>query len=294
MIALILTRAPRDKHPKSVTSQPPSWRSLLWRVGVGGPKTQVVREHVGLVAADLDAPEPSAAAARALGVPGLYRSPTCWGGSAPQPDGTPFEGSEWAARCQAASFEIAVPIGAPAVPFILENAFGPLEILHGVAMRALLRLSTVGSVDASTLKRAMHRIEELEPFARDEALDGLARLGVRRAGRLSDSVRRQMVEGLERLTEGAKSVRARLRVLDPLTRLDPDRARRFLPDLRRLLSRDHETALDAALLVRTLDPRDSEARDLLQYFATRHPDPKVRDALAARLKPPRPVPGGRA
>lgn len=269
-------------------------RSFAWRIGVGAPKLETVRAHVGRVAANLDARGPAEAAARALGLPGLYRSPACWGGDAPFPErGGPSNLVEWAARCQAASFEIAVELGPAALAFVKENAFGPFEALHGLGLRALFRLSAEGAVDPETLDAAIDRLENLDPDAREAALDGLGRPPVRVAAP-DPGVRQRIAEGLERIANRAKNVRTRLVMIDPLARLDPDRARRFLPDLRRLLRKDETHALDAALLVRALEPRDTEARDVLRRFANEHPDPKVRLALETRLRPPQRVPGGKA
>ncbi|MEO1230555.1 MAG: hypothetical protein AAFZ18_16780 [Myxococcota bacterium] len=274
---------------------PSALGSFLWRVGVGTPRTRVVWEHVGRVAADLEAHEVAARAARVLGLPGLYRSPSAWGGDAIQPSESAFPRREWVARCQAASFEIAVPLGRAAVPFVEENAFGPFAALHGTALRSLLRLAANGEVDPSTLDAALDRIAELEPDASEEALDGLSRLDPRTAAkRLNRRLRRSFVEGLDRVAGRARSVGQRLATLDPLSRLDPDRARRFLPDLQGLMTRGGEHALAAAVLVRTLDPRDPKAREALRRFANEHPDPRVRETLETHLRPPRPVPGGRA
>lgn len=274
---------------------PSALGSFLWRVGVGTPRTRVVWEHVGQVAADLDAHDVASRAARVLGLPGLYRSPSTWGGDAPQPSASSFPRREWAARCQAASFEIAVPLGRQAVPFVEENAFGPFASLHGIALRGLLRLAANGEVEPATLDAALDRIVELEPDATEEALDGLARLDPRTAARsLNRRLRRSFVDGLDKVADRARSVRQRLASLDPLARLDPERARRFLPDLRGLMTRGGDQALAAALLVRALDPRDAKAREALRRFAHEHPDPRVRDALETKLRPPRPVPGGQA
>lgn len=271
-----------------MSQDPNALRSLMWRVGVGSPRTALVREQVGRVAAALDEAKVAARAAQALGLPGLYRSPTCWGGAAPRPSETRYPRVEWARRCQAASFEIAVALGRPALPFVLENAFGPLAALHGLAFRALLRLAAAGGLEASTLEDVMNGVAALDADASEEALHGLGRVRPR-APHL-----RSLVDGLERVARRARSARKRLVTIDPLARLDPERARRFLPDLRALLRRGGEHALDAALLVRALDPRDKEAREVLRRFAREHPDPRVREALEGRLRPPRPVPGGQA
>ena len=242
------------------------------------------------MAASLDDPEDTEraarAAARALDVPGLYRSPSCWGGAADHPRRSRFGHVDWALRCQAASFEIAVAIGRRARPFVEEHAFGPLELLHGVAMRALIRLDARGEGPEEAIQRAWERLLELDAHARAVALDAL------RTGPLPiGTVRRRFVSGLERLVDRARETRVRLLALDPLTRLAPERARRFLPDLRRLLEREGQHALEAALLVRTLDPRDPAASELLRHFAQAHPEREVRDAIEATLRPPRPVQG---
>lgn len=266
---------------------------MLWRLGVGTPSTTVVRRQIGLVAAFLDNPPYAQKAARILGLPGLYRSPSCWGGDAPQPSDMSFSPPEWSARCQAASFEIAVPLGSSALPFVEENAFGPLEMLQGVALRALVRMSAAGHGDAKLLTRVMERISHLEPSYQNEALDGFSRMSERLFGHLQEGVRKPIVDGLELILKKATNVRLWLRSLDPLIRFAPDRARRFLPDLRKLLARD-EHALDAALLLRALEPRDTQAREVLRRWAYEHPDQNVRDALTIQLKPPHLVPGGLA
>ena len=283
------------RPPTVILVKPPptALRSLLWRVGVGTPKTELVRSHIGHVAANLDAKDVASKAAEALGLPGLYRSPLCWGGSAPQPKGMSFKPFEWSARCQAASFEIAVPLGDPALPFIEENAFGPLETLHGLALRALLRLGTRGHGDEALLSRAMDRIAHLEAPYSEEALDGLTQVNARFFQRVHERLRRPIIDGLERIVARARSVRARLVPLHSLVRLAPDRARQFLPDLRKLFVRD-EHALDAALLVRAMEPKDQEARDILRRWADEHPDRKIREALEMELRPPQFVRGGLA
>jgi hypothetical protein len=286
-----LTGARPKEELSDVMRGPPAWRSFAWRVGIGAPRSARVRAHVGRVAVDLDAAATSAEAARALGLPGLYRSPACWGGDAPVPaEATAsFGPKEWAARCQAASFEIAVALGVPALPFVIEHAFGPFGVLHGVALRALFRLeAATRAVPTEILEAAVEQLADLEAGDREAAVDGLVRDGS------TPSPRRLLLDALERVVQRAKSVKARLSALDPLARLAPDRAKRFLPDLRRLLAKDDEHALDAALLVRELEPRDSEAKDVLRRLADSHPDPEVRTALEARLRPPRPIPGGSA
>lgn len=260
-----------------------SLRGLLWRVGVGGPPARTLRRSLGRVAAALEDWGLAQHAARILGVPGLYRSPSCWGGDADRPPGFEAEEVDWALRCQAASFEVAVALGAEARPFVEEHAFGPLPLLHGVALRALLRLDARGS-EGSRTRRAWDRILELDAESRHVALDALRRELPRER-----NIRRRFASGLEGLVERAKDARSRILALDPLTRLAPERARRFLPELRGLLVRGGQEALEAALLVRALDPRDRGARDVLEHFAQAHPDPEVRSRLESRLRPPYPV-----
>ncbi len=247
----------------------------------------IVRRELGRVATRLRDRPAAAEAGAVLGIPGLYRSPACWGGDAVRPAELE-SGPEWAGRCQAASFEVAVALGAPALPFVTENAFGPFELLHGVALRALFRIEEeTEAVAPEMIEAALERLPELDPEDRSTALDGLA-------GRFSRS-RARIADGLSRLVGKARSARERLRALDPLSRLDPERARRFLPELRRVLVRDiDDEVLEAALIVRTLEPRDGQARDVLRYLADHHPNPEVRLGLELRLRPPRPVPGGRA
>lgn len=264
----------------------PSIRSFLWRLGVGAPPTRAIREALGRVAARLEHHPAAERAARVLGLPGLYRSPTCWGGSALRPKGFRFDRTEWAMRCQAASFEVAVRVGPKARPFLEDHAYGPLPVVHGLALRALLRLDAATDLLEEDPVRPWERILELEPYDREVALDAL-RVDLPRARR----VRSRFATGLERFVERALDARSRLLALDPLARLAPDKARRFLPELRRMLAREGQHALEAALLVRALDPRDHEAWDLLRHFAAAHPDPHVRAKLEARLKPPHPVAG---
>ncbi|MBX2812483.1 MAG: hypothetical protein KTR25_11765 [Myxococcales bacterium] len=264
---------------------------MLWRLGVGTPKTSLIRHHVGAVAANLGDAGPARHAAQALGLPGLYRSPSCWGGQAPLPLGQNFSTSEWSARCQAASFEIAIPIGRPALAFVVENAFGPFEVLQGVALRALLRLGLAGHSDESLLVRAMERIADLEPALQQEALDGLNQTTPHLFQNLHDRLRRPVLEGLELIAHRARTAHAQLTPIDTLARFAPERARRFLPDLKKLLAGE-EHALDAALLIRVLEPGDSRALAILRRWADEHPDRKIRHALEQRLKPPQPIPGG--
>lgn len=293
---LDLTGRILDDDPQAVpASRPSPLRSFAWRIGLGTPRWNTIRTEVGAVAARLDDARPARAAAQVLGLPGLYRTPACWGGDArPPPENVIRSLEEWAGRCQAASFEIAVALGVEAVPFVLDSAFGPFEVLHGIALRALFRLDAFGSVDEATVAEALERLEGLHPAHREAALDGLniAVEAHRRGGQRGS--RGIIVDALERLITRARNVHTRLAMLDPLLRLDPERARRFLPDLRRQLARQGEAALTAALLVRALEPRDSEARDVLRRFALEHPNAEVRRALELRLRPPYPVPGGSA
>lgn len=271
-----------------MSRSPSALRGLLWRVGVGTPDLGTLKSHVGQVAAQLGRAETALAAARALGISGLYRTPALWNGDARRPPATDIPLPEWAARCQAASFEIAVPLGASAVPFVADNAFGPLAPIRGLALRAMLRLAARGAVDGPVVDRTLESLESLEPYDTETALDGLAEPLPE-----GPSVRRRLERGLDRLAERARDVRTRVAALDPLARCAPERARRFLPDLRRLLL-GPEHALHAALLIRAIEPRDPEAREVLRRLANEHPDPEIREALEAKLRPPRIVPGGLA
>ena len=236
----------------------------------------------------------AARAARALGLPGLYRSPSAWGGDAFQPPESAFPRREWVARCQAASFEIAVPLGRAAVPFVEENAFGPFAALHGTALRSLLRLAANGEVDPSPwtppsiASPSSSRTQARKPWT--------ACLGSIPARPPSVSTAASAAPSWRGSTGGGPSpLRGTApRHLGSAVEARPRSGRRFLPDLQGLMTRGGEHALAAAVLVRTLDPRDPKAREALRRFANEHPDPRVRDALETHLRPPRPVPGGRA
>lgn len=253
-----------------MTPSPTAWRSLLWRVGVGAPPLDRVRKFVELVAKDLDDPRVSAEAAWELGLSGLYRTPAVWGSK---------RAWEWALRCQAASFEIAIALGGKARPFVEEHAFGPIRLLHGVAIRALLRLHATGAIGGA-LQKVWRRLLEVDEHARAVALDAV------RVSPPKPKVKRRFEEGLERLVEQFGGARCKMAAIEALSRLAPERARRFLPFLKQHVDNQEGLAMEASLLVLALDPRNHEARATLQRFAEDHPDQSVRDRLEATLKPP--------